>query len=173
MLACIPRWLGSLTRTVIDIPSQYYNSRILEFFVFSQNSGIFLKFFMYHCTMPETAWYSGWSPLTDRHEIWTQVWLVRDHALKPTFENFSPPPPKKWKGKERNAKCLPTFIHCTGILKRIEGLQFQFRNITWQWCSYIVYKLGDIWSSNPGDYEVTIVHWVVLVAILPDVIRLL
>jgi len=33
---------------------------------------------------------------------------------------------------------------------------------------YIVYKFGDIQSSNSGDYEVTNARRVALVAILPD-----
>ena len=48
---------------------------------------------------------------------------------------------------------LHTFICRSGILKWIGISQFRFQRIQWQWFLYIVYKFGEIWSSNPRVYE--------------------
>jgi len=46
-----------------------------------------------------------------------------------------------------------TFIQQANIPKRIGIWQFHFKNIQWQYCSYIVCKCDQDWSSNPKDNE--------------------
>jgi len=66
-------------------------------------------------------------PLTDRHEICTEVWCGVK-SLNLYFENLSPNP-KKVGGE--NFKIAYSTIFRTGVLKSIEGLQLRFKNIEW------------------------------------------
>jgi len=46
-----------------------------------------------------------------------------------------------------------TFIWQAGIPKRQGIWQFQFKNILWQYCSYILCKYDQDRSGKPGDCE--------------------